>query len=81
MLEFDCCSGFGGFEVVQGFHRRPVCDKVVCLNLPQALRYGYAHWFYEEVRRRGLLGKMEPHTTSLMFAIGEKVWVLEGLHR
>lgn len=26
----------------------------------------------------GVLGKVEPHTTSLMFAMGEKVWFLKG---
>lgn len=53
-------------------------DKVMCLNSPQALRYGYARWLYEEGERRGLLGKVEPHTTSLMFAMGEKVWFSKG---
>lgn len=53
-------------------------DKVMCLNSPQALRYGYARWLYEEGARRGLLGEVEPHTTSLMFALGERVWFSKG---
>ena len=53
-------------------------DKVMCLNSPQALRYGYARWLYEEGARRGLLGEVEPHTTSLMFAMGERVWFSKG---
>lgn len=53
-------------------------DKVMCLNSPQALRFGYAKWLYEEGARRGLLGKVEPHTTSLMFAMGERVWFSKG---
>ena len=53
-------------------------DKVMCLNSPQALKYGYARWIYAEGECRGLLGKVEPHTTSLMFAMGEKVWFSKG---
>lgn len=49
-------------------------DKVMCLNSPQALRFGYACNLYEEGRRRGLLEKVEPHTTSLMLAMGEPVF-------
>ena len=48
------------------------------LNSPQALRYGYATWLYDEARKRGLLGEVEPHTTSLMFAMGERVWFSKG---
>lgn len=53
-------------------------DQVMCLNSPQALRYGYAKWLYAEGGRRGLLGEVESHTTSLMFALGERVWFSKG---
>lgn len=53
-------------------------DKIMCLNSPQAIRFGYAKWIYEEGARRGLLDKVEPHTTSLMFALGERVWFSKG---
>ena len=53
-------------------------DKVMCRNSPQALRFGYAKWLYEESARRGLLGKVEPHTTSLMFALDETVYFSKG---
>ena len=49
-------------------------DEVMCLNSPQALRFGYACHLYDEGRRRGLLEKVEPHTTSLMLAMGEPVF-------
>lgn len=49
-------------------------DRVVCLNSPQALRFGYARWLYAEGERRGLLGTVDPHTTSLMLAMGEPVY-------
>lgn len=53
-------------------------DRVMCLNSPQALRFSYAKWLYEEGARRGLLDEVEPHTTSLMFAMGERVWFSKG---
>lgn len=65
----------GDGEGTSGFVDR---DEVMCLNSPQALRYGYAKWVYEEGGRRGLLEKVEPHTTSLMFAMGERVWFSKG---
>ena len=53
-------------------------DLVMCLNSPQAIRFDYARWIYEEGERRGLLDKVEPHTTSLMFAMGETVYFSKG---
>lgn len=49
-------------------------DEVMCLNSPQGLRYGYARWLYEEGAHRGLLESVDPHTVSLMFALGEPVY-------
>lgn len=49
-------------------------DEVMCLNTPQALELGYARRIYEEGARRGLLSKVDPHTTSLMAALGERIW-------
>ena len=49
-------------------------DDVMVLNTPQALRFGYALWIYEEGRRRGLLDTVDPHTVPLMLAMGERVW-------
>lgn len=49
-------------------------DTVMVLNSPQAIRFGYAQWLYREAEGRKILDKVEPHTTSLMFALGERVW-------
>ena len=53
-------------------------DQIMVFNSPQALCYGYAKWVYEEGKRRGLVERVEPHTTSLMFALGERVWFSKG---
>lgn len=49
-------------------------DDVMCLNSPQALKYGYACWLYNEGERRGVLDKVDPHTTSLMLEMGEPIF-------
>lgn len=49
-------------------------NQVMVLNSPQALRYGYAKWLYDEAEQRDLLETTEPHTTSLMLAMGERIW-------
>lgn len=54
-------------------------DMVMKLNTPQALRFGYACWLYAEAQRRGLLRKVDPHTTSLMLAMGEKIFFSRDL--
>ena len=70
--EIDLSTGMGQIRI-QIQSRMPMR-----LNSPQALRYGCARWLYEEGARSGLLGKVEPHTTSLMFAMGERVWFSKG---
>ena len=52
-------------------------DEVMCLNSPQALTFGYAIRLYERARRLGVLESVEPHTTSLMLALGERVFFLK----
>lgn len=53
-------------------------DRIMVFNSPQALRFGYAKWVYAEAKRRGLIETVEPHTTSLMFALGERIWFSKG---
>ena len=49
-------------------------DLVMRLNTPQALRYGYAVDLYERAARDGWLDRVDPHTVSLMLAMGEPVY-------
>ncbi|MBM6786603.1 2-C-methyl-D-erythritol 4-phosphate cytidylyltransferase [Collinsella tanakaei] len=49
-------------------------DLVMRLNTPQALRYGYAVDLYERATRDGWLDRVDPHTVSLMLAMGEPVY-------
>ena len=45
-------------------------DEVISVASPQSYRYGYIKEIYEEGRKRNLLDKVDPHTTSLMQAMG-----------
>ena len=41
---------------------------------PWSFRYGELVEAYEEGQRRGILKDLEPHTTSLYFALGKRIW-------
>lgn len=53
-------------------------DKVMQLNCPQCFRYGYVKQLYQEAHENGLLDKVEPHTTSLMFRMGRTIYFSKG---
>ena len=41
---------------------------------PWTFRFGELCEAYEEAKRLGILDSLEPHTTSLYFALGKKIW-------
>lgn len=45
-------------------------DKHIEVACPQTFRFDYLLKIYEEASKKGLLDKIEPHTTSLMYALG-----------
>jgi len=45
-------------------------DKIIQLACPQSFIYKNLLNIYEEAGKQGLLEKVEPHTTSLMYALG-----------
>lgn len=53
-------------------------DKIMQLNSPQCFRYGYVKWLYETAAANGVLDEVEPHTTSLMFRMGQAVYFAKG---
>ncbi len=53
-------------------------DKVMQLNAPQCFKFGYIDKLYQEAIDKKLLDKVEPHTTSLMFLMGEKIYFSKG---
>ncbi len=53
-------------------------DKLMQLNSPQCFQFGYIEQLYEKAGKRHLLDKVEPHTTSLMYAMGETIYFSKG---
>lgn len=53
-------------------------DKIMQLNSPQCFKFGYVIKIYEEAIEKDLLGKVEPHTTSLMYELGHTIYFSKG---
>lgn len=53
-------------------------DKLVQLNCPQCFKFQYVRELYEQAEQQGLLDKVEPHTTSLMFLMGRTIYFSKG---
>lgn len=49
-------------------------DEIICLNSPQAVCYGYVCELYEKATNLGILDSIDPHTTSLMLSLGERIY-------
>lgn len=56
-------------------------DKYIQVACPQSFRYGYLLSIYERARVRGILETCEPHTTSLMYALGDTLYQSYGEQR
>lgn len=53
-------------------------EKLLQIACPQSFRYGYLCELYDEAGKRGLLDTVEPHTTSLMYALGKTIYPSYG---
>lgn len=53
-------------------------DRVLGLNSPQSFKYGLIRGMYEQAAEEGVLGRIDPHTTSLMAALGERIYFSKG---
>lgn len=49
-------------------------ETLVGLNAPWAFKYDVVRSIYEEALEKNILDSLEPHTTSLMFALGKKIY-------
>lgn len=50
-------------------------DEFIQIACPQTFRFSYLKQIYEESEKKGLLGTIEPHTTSLMYALGYPLYL------
>lgn len=53
-------------------------DAIMGLNSPQCFLFGYVDHLYQEAEKQGLLEKVEPHTTSLMYRMGQTIYFSKG---
>ncbi len=53
-------------------------DLYVQIACPYGFEYGYLLDVYERAERQGLLEKIEPHTTSIIYALGDELNLAYG---
>lgn len=53
-------------------------DTIAVMNSPHAFRYGYIKNIYNKAEETGVINQVEPHTTTLMYAMGEKIYFALG---
>lgn len=53
-------------------------DKLIQIACPYGFRYSYLLNIYKKAKEQGLIEKIEPHTTSLIYALGEHLNLAYG---
>ncbi len=53
-------------------------DKITQICCPQSFKFSYLLELYEKGKKQGLLEVVEPHITSLMYALGEQIYQSYG---
>ncbi len=53
-------------------------DTVAVMNSPHAFQFGLISDMYKEATKTGIIDKIEPHTTTLMYAMGKKIFFSKG---
>ena len=53
-------------------------DTIACMNNPHAFRYGYIRDIYKRAVETGVIKEVEPHTTTLMYKMGETIYFSKG---
>ena len=53
-------------------------DSVAVMSTPHAFRHGYISRLYEKAVETGVIDEVEPHTTTMMYAMGETVYFSKG---
>lgn len=53
-------------------------ETIAVMNSPHAFKYGFIDDLYKEAIRTGVINTVEPHTTTLMYAMGKKIYFALG---
>lgn len=53
-------------------------DTIACMSSPHAFRYSFINVLYKKAVETGIINTVEPHTTTLMYAMGETIYFSKG---
>ncbi len=53
-------------------------DSIAVMNTPHAFKYGFLLNMYKEAIETGVIDTVEPHTTTLMYAMGKRIFFSKG---
>ncbi len=53
-------------------------DTIAVMNTPHAFQYGFIVDMYKEAIATGIIDTVEPHTTTLMYAMGKPIYFSKG---
>lgn len=53
-------------------------ETIAVMNSPHAFKYGFIEDLYKEAIEKGVIDTVEPHTTTLMYAMGKKIYFSLG---
>lgn len=53
-------------------------DTVAVMNTPHAFQFGFIVDMYKEAIETGIINTVEPHTTTLMYAMGKPIYFAKG---
>lgn len=53
-------------------------DTIACMNSPHAFNYGFIKDMYEEAIVTGIINDIDPHTTTLMYKMGKRIYFSKG---
>ena len=53
-------------------------ETIAVMNSPHAFKYGFLDDLYKEAIETGVIETVEPHTTTLMYAMGKKIFFALG---
>ena len=53
-------------------------ETIAVMNSPHAFKFGFIDDMYKEATATGIINTVEPHTTTLMYAMGKKIYFALG---
>lgn len=53
-------------------------EAIACMNSPHAFKYGFIKNIYDEAIKSGVINEVEPHTTTLMYKMGKRIYFAKG---